>query len=238
MTLVEALVPAPGERVDLDGADLRAWLAARYDLPGGSWVRVDQITSIGGRTTGPSGTSADLTGGIDRTLLGVLRSAADVVLVGAGSLRQEALGLPRHAALAVATRSGDIAAAHLPEPVDGRRTVVLCPDPVAAQLAAALGERADVVAVADDPVARPAVLLEALAARDCARVVCEGGGLLAGTLLAAGLVDELDHATAPLVASPGALLVDGDVPPQAARLVGLMRDATDRLYARWSLRPA
>ena len=184
MTAVIALVPDPVERVDLEGAALRDWLADRYALPGDAWLRLDLVGALGGQSTGASGTSEDLTGGIDRTVLGVLRAAADVVLVGAGTLRGEALPAPRTRPLAVATSSGDLPADRVP---DGGRVLVLCPAPAADGLRSRLGGRAEVVPLPGDPTAEPGLITAALVERGLPRIVCEGGGRLAGRLIAAGL---------------------------------------------------
>ncbi|MFD1722899.1 dihydrofolate reductase family protein [Amnibacterium endophyticum] len=232
MTLVVPLAPEPGDAVDLEGDALRAWLAERYALDGDRWLRLELVTGLGGQITGPSGTSDDLTGGIDRVLLGVLRRSADAVLVGAGSARAERLRLPATAALAIASRRGRLAPEDVPAPEDGRRALVLCPAAVSGRQAELLGDRADVVPVPGGPdAARP--LLDALADRGLGRVVCEGGGGLATVLLAAGAVDEFDQTIAPIASSPGAPLLSGPLAPVGARLAGLLRDETDRLYARW-----
>jgi riboflavin biosynthesis pyrimidine reductase len=228
---VDALLPVPGGTVDLEREDLRAWLAERYALDRDAWVRVNLVSALGGQTTASDGTSDGLTGGIDRLLLAVLRRSADVVLVGAGTLRAEHLNMPRTAALAVATRRGDFDAAVLPLPTeDGRRALVLCPGRVAGALRERLGDRAQVVPVDGDPSADPALLVQALAAEGLPRVVCEGGAELAGRLITAGVVDELDLTTAPILAGGGPSLraLGG-----AWTLGGLLRDETDRLYARW-----
>jgi riboflavin biosynthesis pyrimidine reductase len=62
--------------------------------------------------------------------------------------------------------------------------------------------------------------------------VCEGGADLAGRLLAAGAVDELDLTTAPTLAEGTSVL---RAPGPEGSLAGLLRDGTDRLYARWRL---
>lgn len=235
MHSVDALLPSPGERVELDRDALRAWLDDRYRRPGDTWVRVNLVTALGGQTTGSDGTSDGLTGGIDRMLLAVLRRSADVVLVGAGTLRVERLRMPRSASLAVATRRGDLAAEVLPEPTeDGRRAIVLCPERVADPLRERLGDRATVVAIDGDPSSAPALLVDALAMEGLTRVVCEGGAELAGRLVTAGVVDELDLTTAPVLAGGGPSLRSLGGPWS---LGGLLRDETDRLYARW-LAPA
>jgi len=231
VTRVEALLPAPGETVDLDRESLRGWLADRYARPGAAWVRVNLVSALGGQTTGSDGTSDGLTGGIDRVLLAALRRSADVVLVGAGTLRAEQLKMPRTAMLAVATRRGVLDDGVLPEPAaDGRRALVLCPARVAAPLRERLGDRARVVPLDGDPSANPALLIEALAAEGLPRVVCEGGAELAGRLVTAGVVDELDLTTSPVLAGGGPSLRALVGPWE---LAGLLRDETDRLYARW-----
>ncbi len=235
MTSVVPLAPAPGPAVDLDDPALKDWLHARYDLAGDAWLRLNLVTGLGGQIAGPSGTSDDLTGGIDRVLLGVLRRGAHVVLVGAGTARAEGYALPRSARLAVATLGGRLAPEDLPEPVSGRVALVLCPASRAAAQATALGDRARVLPVRDDVDERPVRLVEALADEGLTRVVCEGGGGLAAALVAAGAVHELDQTIAPVLLSPGAPLLSGPVPPVTASLAGLLRDGTDRLYARWSL---
>ena len=235
MTAVVPLAPDPGPAVDLEGDALRDWLAQRYLLPGDAWLRLNLVTGLGGQITGPSGTSDDLTGGIDRVLLGVLRRGAQAVLVGAGSARAEGYALPRTAQLAVATLSGRLEPGDLPEPADGRGALVLCPADRSDALQRRLGSRARVVAVPGDVRDRAGGLVAALAAEGLTRVVCEGGGALAGALIADGAVTEFDQTIAPVALSPGAPLLSGSIPPVTASLTGLLRDGTDRLYARWRL---
>ncbi len=134
--------------------------------------------------------------------------------------------------LAIATRRGDLDAAALPEPTaDGRRALILCPARVAEALVERVGDRARVVAVDGDPSADPSLLIDALAMEGLPRVVCEGGAELAGRLVTAGVVDELDLTTSPVLAGGGPSLRALGGPWS---LAGLLRDETDRLYARWS----
>lgn len=228
---VTGLVPAT-EPAEVEGPALRDLLRERYERPG-DVVRLNLVTALGGAITGPSGTSEDLTGGIDRTLLGVLRALSDVVLVGAGSLRAEGLGLPKRVPLAVATGSGRLPAA--PEGATPERFLVLCPADAVGTARDAVGDAATIVPLPADPTKDPAVLVPALRERGLGRIVCEGGGRLATALLAAGLVDEFDQTLSPVLAS-GSPLLAGELAPVAARLAGLLTDATGRLYVRWDLR--
>jgi riboflavin biosynthesis pyrimidine reductase len=230
---VDVLLPDPGAVVDLEGDALRDWLAERYATEEGPLVRVNLVTALGGQAAGPDGTSDSLTGGIDRTLLGVLRRTVDVVLVGAGTLRAERLAMPKRAALAIATRRKDLDPAILPAAAqDGRLPVVVCPPGTAAALRARLEDRARVLPTDGDPAADPGLLVRALADAGLPRVVCEGGADLAGRLLAAGAVDELDLTTAPVLVEGAAVLRS---PGPRGTLAGLLHDETDRLYARWRL---
>ncbi len=231
--IVETLVP-PSGAVDLEGDTLRAWLGDRYRLPGDRWVRLNLVASLWGRLAGSNGTSDDLTGGIDRTLLGVIRRSADVVLVGSGSVRAERPVMPRTAEFAIATARGDLDPAHLPAAVDGRTPIVLCAQPNAGRLRMRFGDAARVVAIAGDPAENPSSLIDALVGIGLTRIVCEGGAALGSALLAAGAVDEFDQTIAPVGVADGPVLRASAGP---AVLDGLLRDATDRLYARWRLRP-
>ncbi|WP_181134458.1 dihydrofolate reductase family protein, partial [Rathayibacter sp. AY1D5] len=67
------------------------------------------IASVTGSSTGSDGTSETLTNRVDRTILGVVREQADVVLVGAASVRAEGYRVPRRVPLAVVSASGDLA---------------------------------------------------------------------------------------------------------------------------------
>jgi riboflavin biosynthesis pyrimidine reductase len=231
---VAALAPEPGDLLDLEGDALHDWLAERYVLEGDRWLRLNLITALGGQIAGPSGTSEDLADGIDRALLKVLRASADVVLVGAASVRAGRYPLPRRAPLAVATTTGDLTGHAFSADLDPERLLVLCPPSAAGRARATLAGAGTVVALAGDPVTDPGLLLDALADRGLGRVVCEGGGGMASRLLASGSVDEFDQSIAPIVTSPGAPLLTGAIPLLSGRLRGLLRDGTDRLYARWT----
>jgi riboflavin biosynthesis pyrimidine reductase len=177
----------------------------------------------------------------DRFVMGLLRACADVVLIGAATVRagprnrwtaeavyppqaegfaelRRALGLAGEPAVAVVTRSGDLAGA---EGVLGERLLVL----------EGPGDRyADLRAVVAE--------LRRLGHR---RVLCEGGPTLFGGLLAEGLVDELFLTVSPLFAGHDTLepflsLAEGVrlLPDRrvAASLAGLRRHG-DHLFLRY-----
>jgi len=161
---------------------------------GRPWVVVNMIASIDGATT-VDGRSGGLGGPGDRVVFGLLRRAADVILVGAGTARAEGYRAPRpgQGRLAVVTRTGRLAGAE--RIFEGHRPYLVTTE--RAELAE-LGDRAEVLRYGDDQVALPAALA-ALGARGAGIVLCEGGPSLNGDLLAAGLVDEVCLTIAPVM---------------------------------------
>ncbi len=85
---------------------MRPALGRRPDRP---WVGLCMVASIDGSTV-VGGNSAGLSSPTDTAVLGQLRTIADVILVGAGTVRDEGYGPPRKAGqrIGVVTRSGDV----------------------------------------------------------------------------------------------------------------------------------
>ena len=193
------------------------------------WVGVVMITSLDGSTV-VGGRSGGLGNPTDTSILGALRRAADVVLVGAGTARAEDYGAPKQQGLriAVVTASGRIdpaselfasGAGFLVMPEDGPGAPAGI-DVVRAgrgevDLGLAVRRLGDVV---DDP----------------RLVQAEGGPHLNGRLLASGCVDELDLTLAPaLVGGVGARAFVGA--PETLARFELAHLGTDDgyLYGRW-----
>jgi riboflavin biosynthesis pyrimidine reductase len=242
MTRVKRLWPLPV----LDEVDDAA-LGAHYawpDEPAAPYVRANFVSSVDGAVS-VDGRSGGLGTAADKAVFGLLRELAEVVLVGAGTVRAERYrgarrptrGRPTPPPIAVVTGSADLDAesglftdtvvAPLiltteSAPSENRRT-----------LAAAGGE---VVVL---PRLTPDVLLAELSRRGLNRVLCEGGPLLLGTLQAADAVDELCLTLSPLLAGGGAGRIargpDGS-PPRAMTLVGVLH-ADDTLLLRYRRSP-
>lgn len=201
------LLTATGAPLD-DDALVALRRAPSADLMPGPWVRAVFVSSLDGASS-LDGVSAGLGSPADARQFALARTDADVILVGAGTVRAEgyagplvddaararrrAAGLAEHPHVAVVTGRLDL------DP-DGEflaqapvRPWILTTERAVSQnagRAAALGERADVVPVGDDAV-DPRALLAALTERGARVVHCEGGPSLFGTLAGAGLVDEL-----------------------------------------------
>jgi len=219
------LLPEPSDPADLAAA------YARRDRPDGSpCVRVNMIASVDGAAT-VQGLSGALGGPGDKAVFAVLRSLADVVLVGAGTIRSEGYGpvklgepaRPRRADLglapvppiAVVTASANLdwGAPFFTEAV--ARPIIVTAER-GARTARERGRAvADVVIAGDDQV-EPGRVVTALGELGFRHVLAEGGPHLNGQLAQAGVVDEFCLTVAPfLVGGMSGRIVTGSelVPP-------------------------
>jgi riboflavin biosynthesis pyrimidine reductase len=225
--ILERLYPPSPEGVDSDDRDA---LIASYIPPAIPWVRINMIASANGSAVGTDGTSTSLSSAVDRRILGVIRQQADVVLIGAQTLRSEGYLQPRAARLAIVTNSGNLAGHQIS---DEASPIVLCP-PSAVDLVAATCPRAEVISIVD--AVTPNNMLRALATLGLHSVVCEGGPRLAAQFVDAALADELCLTTAPVIGGAALPVLGGaDLAARSAILTQLLRDEAGYLYARWSL---
>lgn len=220
------LVPDPADDVDLD---------ASYAWPRGAdpMVRANMVASADGAAW-LSGVTTGLSSPADRRVLTVLRGLADVVLVGAGTVRLEDLGpaqpsdarrehrtaegrAPVPPIAVVSSRLDLDATARLFEP-GPVRPILLTTERAPADRRMTLSTLADVVVAGDQVVDLPAALA-ALAARGLRRVLCEGGPTLLAAVMAADRLDELCLTIAPcLVAGAAGRVLTGPALPAPGRL--------------------
>jgi riboflavin biosynthesis pyrimidine reductase len=193
------------------------------------WVGLCMVASIDGSTV-VDGASAQLSSVNDAAVLWRLRELADVLIVGAGTVRDEGYGPPKKAGqrIGVVTASGSVdvtrplftsGAGFLITP--NNATVPTGIDAVQAgsdrvdltQALTRLGEVCD----------RPAF------------VQCEGGAGLNGALFDQDVVDEINVTTSPLtVGGTGLrLAVGGDGHAHRFGLAQLTIDDESFVYARW-----
>jgi riboflavin biosynthesis pyrimidine reductase len=190
-------------------------LLAAYALPDRATrrVRMNFVASLDGAAT-LDGRSGGLGDASDRLAMQVLRTLADVVLVGAGTVRVEgygglavseadaawrtAHGLTGQPAVAVVSSSLalDPESAFFTAAVT--RPIVVTHAAAPASRRAALEPVADVIVVGEQAVDVRA-MLDVLAERGLRQVLCEGGPHLFGSLLEADLVDELCLSLSPLL---------------------------------------
>jgi len=194
---------------DLSEDDL---LAAYSVPPGQDHVRVNFVTSLDGAAT-IDGRSASLGGPGDQRIFGLLRTLADVVLVGAGTVRTEgyagdlvddhqrdirtSLGLapiPRKAIVSHALNLDTQA------PVfSGPRPIVITHHGVDQKKKAEIAAVADLMACGDASVDLEQAI-QLLARNGLHKVLCEGGPSLFGALIEKSVADELCLTLTPLLA--------------------------------------
>ncbi|MBK4346742.1 dihydrofolate reductase family protein [Lacisediminihabitans changchengi] len=229
--IVRPVFPEVGPPIDLATDDARSRLDALYATPSTEWLRINLVLSVDGSAAGSDGTSASLTAGADRKVLGAIRRAADVVLVGAESVRREGYVLPKTAPLAIVTGSGELSG-HALAGVEPGRLLVLCPDSARDRVTAELPAATVIVLPETEGRMAAGEIIAALRARGFGSIVCEGGPSLAGTLVDAGLVDELCLSTSPRIGGPQHPL---SVAATELRLERLAVDDAGVVFARWSV---
>lgn len=239
---IDRLWPDPA--ADLGDEDLVAGLTGTPGSHGG--LRVNFVESIDGAAT-VDGRSGGMSGPADKRRFELLRRVADAVIVGAGTVRIEGYGPLRVSDASVAWRTAHGMSAH-PVFVIVSRSLALDPAsriftearvrPVIVTTAAPgfAAERArfdavsDVIAVGDEQVDLHAAV-EALRARGLARLLCEGGPSLFGSLLAADLVDELCLTVAPQLNSGDAMRIaqGAGATPRDMQLVEVLSSGSELL---------
>jgi riboflavin biosynthesis pyrimidine reductase len=237
--MLRRVVPVEGGALEIEHPDARRTLLDWYAPHSPEHVRLSFVSTLDGRAAGSDGTSESLTSRTDRMILGVIREHADVVLVGAETVRREGLRRPRRAALAIVSASGDLTGHRLD--ADDRTTpvIVLTTESAAARAADAVPD-ATVIPLPAGPDGRlpVATIVEELRSRGLVGIAAEGGPALAAQLLVAGLVDELCLTVMPRLGGAALrLLGDGVAAVSPLTAVQLLVDDEGALYGRWGLRP-
>jgi riboflavin biosynthesis pyrimidine reductase len=230
-----------------------------YDYPadypadrGGIWLRANFITSIDGGATA-EGTTAAMASPGDKLIFNLLRELADVVMVGAGTVRiesysgahasaaqrqrRQARGQSEVPQLVIVTKSGqldrDLGVFTRTEVAPLVLTCTTAADPTRRRLS----DLAEVVDCSSDDPAEvdEARVLSALAARGFRRILTEGGPMLFGAFVQRGMLDELCLTIAPylvgglarrIATGPGQLLTE-------MRCAHVLTDDAGFLYTRY-----
>jgi riboflavin biosynthesis pyrimidine reductase len=237
--IIRRLHPEPFKEIDADTDDGQSALSAFYAPRRKRWLRVNLIASVNGAAAGADGTSESLTNRVDRRILGTIRRRADIVLVGAASVRTEGYFLPKTAPLAIITGSGDLTGHRIPRDVPAGKVLVLCPSTAAATVRDTLdAENVSILELGtSDGHAKlnPAEAIQALRALGNDSIVCEGGPNLAGQLLNADLVDELCLSTSPQLSATVLPVLPGLTVNHSLHLEQLLSDSDGHLFARWTV---
>lgn len=197
--------------------DIDVYDAVRPPRP--CWLRVNFVASLDGAVVDERGRSGGLGGAGDRAVFHALRAHADVILVGAGTAREEGYGPHRPGPELAARRVADGRAAPAAIAlVSGRLdldptarvfteavtpTVVLTSASSPQDRRRALAEVATVVVAGDERVDLAEGLRRLRDDHGMDGVLCEGGPSLTGSLFSAGLADELCLTLAPALVGAG-----------------------------------
>jgi riboflavin biosynthesis pyrimidine reductase len=243
--------------LDVDAPDARSTLLDWYTPHDGEYLRLNFVTTLDGRAAGSDGTSNSLTSTTDRMILGVIRQYADVVLVGAETVRREGYLRPSRAALAIVSASGDLTGHQLDsqrsktrtkstEPPTERSTatLVITTDEGAERLretvsSTSAGFSPTVLSLptASDGLIAPSAIVALLRDRGYSSIAAEGGPSFAAQLMDANLVDELCMTVMPALGGPALPLLGSAataVWPLSAQQ--LLIDDAGAQYGRWSVR--
>ena len=241
----------PPSIADLSDDDLLELYTADAGDP---WLRVNFVATLDGSASA-AGVSGSLGGDDDLRVFDLLRRVADVVLVAAGTVRDEgygpmvlhdadmawrrAHGMPDHPVFAIVSGSLSLDADSRVFTAAPVRPVVLTSVAAArSDRGRALAAVADVVpcggAGAPDTV-DPVALRDALVARGLRTIHCEGGPSFLGSLVAADLVDELTLTIDPTLEGGAAPRIVRGSSPSLRRLqpAHVLRGAGDVLLTRY-----
>lgn len=234
---MRALLPGPAADVDL---------VAAYSVPAGKgptrpFVRCNMITSLDGAIS-VNGRSGMLGGPADTRVFQTLRSLADVILVGAGTMRSEGYGPGRVPddvrdqrvergqqavpPIAVVTRSGhlDWSSPFFTE-AEARPIIFTTGD--SAKEARTRAQNVAELVVAGDARADATVIVDYLHRAGHRSVLLEGGPALNADVVDAGLLDELCLTLSPrLVVGDGPRVLAGPelMPPLDLDVVHLLEE--------------
>ncbi len=219
------LLPGPAEDVTID----EAYAAPLATPPGRPWLQLSMVTSIDGSTV-VDGDSGALSSSNDTAVLSRLRRLADVIIVGAGTVRGEGYGPPKKAGqrIGVVTGTGSI---DLTTPLfeTGAGFVITTDE-------ASITADVDIVRAGSGEVdLRAAVARLGDVCERCAVVQAEGGARLNGALLDADLIDEIDVTTSPLAVGGGGprLATDAGDLTHRYELAQLVVDEQSFVFSRW-----
>ncbi|APE35890.1 hypothetical protein BOX37_20265 [Nocardia mangyaensis] len=236
-------------------------LARSYAYPrhlDGPWVRANFVTSVDGAFT-VDGVSGGLGTPADHRVFTVLRELAEVIVIGAGTVRAEnyggahpdpdrrrthfqhgiggsADGTPPPVAVVTARAALDPAAKFFTD-AEVAPLIITTTQAPKEQICALEDAGAEVV-IAGEAAIMATALLRVLTERGLHRVLCEGGPHLFGQLAEAGLVDELCVTTAPVLVggAGGRISLSARQFDTAMARKQLLLDDDGTVLARWARR--
>jgi len=215
-----------------------------------TWLRVNFVSSVDGAAT-VDGVSGGLGGDADHRVFDLLRELCDVVIVGAGTVRAEsygpmrlqqpsadrrvARGLPPHPVFAIVSHGLDLDPASRVFTDAPVRPIIIATDAAPRDRRDRLAAVADIVIAGGDEL-DPVAMTVALAERGLTQQHCEGGPSLFGTLIAAGVVDELCLTMSPqLVARDAKRIAAGELAHPSELILGHVLVSGNTLLLRYEV---
>jgi riboflavin biosynthesis pyrimidine reductase len=200
---VRLLLDSSGSRAPCGDVD-PSELPDLYAAPARRWLRANFVATLDGAANGPDDRSGSINTEVDHVVFDLLRRLTDVVVVGAGTVRAE--GYPSLRAedpsappLVVVSHSGQLPVSVADGPA-GSVLLVTRSGADGHALDASrelIGEEFVLTAGADT--VDLVVMRNMLEDKGFRQILCEGGPRLLGSLLAAGVVDELDLTWSPVI---------------------------------------
>lgn len=256
--------PAGGERAPqrTPGPVSEAQLADLYTYPQSDepYLRLNFITSLDGAIT-IDGRSGGLGGDGDGRIFALLRGLADVILVGAGTVRGENYGGARMSpdvqrrrvaegrepvpAIAVVTANAGLEPDHRIFHDTAVPPIILTSPRADEDRVRRLADVGAQIVRIPEPTDGPGHSVDRMALGAIPRILgdlgafqilCEGGPDIVGGLLRSGAVDELCLTTAPMLVADDAPRMSAGSDPSTTpmRRRHLLTDDTGTLYARWA----
>ena len=190
-----------------------------YRLPapeGRGWLRTTFVMSLDGSVQGPDGRSGTINTASDQHVFALQRALADVVLVGANTVRSEGYraidlepwqlaireqeGLAPYPVLVIISASADLdPAIATPAAEPGGSVMIITTAGKSQDDLEPLRMAGITVEQVEGSALDLAMIIDQLAGTGLPRLLCEGGPRLHNDLLAAGVVDEVALTLAPVV---------------------------------------
>lgn len=211
---------------------LLSQLYAAQPAADGVWLRVNMVSTVDGAAQGDDGVTDSINNAPDKRVFHALRSYADVIVVGAGTVRTEGYR-PTEKPIVVLSRSGEVPPT-LRNAAPGKvlmATVEHAPGLEDAR--ALLGDENVLVlgAYAIDFV----LLRTALAARGWSQVLSEGGPYALHDMLASGAVDEVCLTIVPLLIAGEHKRITSGPPINVGLEPLLLLEEDGTLIGRWAV---
>ncbi len=215
---------------DLSDDELATAYAPSHVDPTEPWLRVNFVSTVDGAAQGSDGLSGTINNAADKRVFDALRTRADCLVVGAGTLRSEEYDVPR-VPLVVVSRSADLPPTLRDAPRGRILMATVASSDGLADARDALGDE-NVLVLGEEEIDFVRLKAE-LAGRGWTDQLCEGGPSLFADLLTAGVVDELCLTIVPVLTGGDAVRIATGADVDVALRPALLLEQDGTLLGRW-----